>query len=126
MITAGTVLMERGTPRPKCVQLESDSSPETWIAVKHDPGFPELERALAAAGWTFFHMAGAIEAMAFGVDREKMIQAALKRLITRAKEQRCNSLQIDSVKVGSFLGIRSMRIFAHPRHLQQGLVFAGR
>jgi hypothetical protein len=125
MITPGTILMERDTLRPQCVQLEDDSSPNAWMTVKHNLNSHELEKELATAGWTFFYMANAIRTMAFGFDRAKTIHAALKRLITSVKLQKCNCLEIDDVATHSFLGMPYVSISAHPRHIQRGMVFSG-
>lgn len=126
MITPGTTLIERDTLRPQCFQLEDDSSPHAWMTVKHNLNSHELEKELAAEGWTFFYMAGAIKATAFGINRERMVQAALQRLITSAKRQEYNCLEIDYLKSDSFLGIASVSIFAHLRHLQKGMGFPRR
>ena len=61
----------------------------------------------------------------FGFDRQKALRAALKRLITNVKSQRCNSIEIVRVKAKSFLRVPYVSVFAHPRHLQKSLVFSG-
>jgi len=42
---------------------------------------------------------------AFGFNRAKMIDAALKRLFTNVRQQRCNCLQIDDVASRSLVGL---------------------
>jgi hypothetical protein len=125
MITPGTILMGKDTLHPPCFQLEDELYPNAWMSVKHKlPPF-ELEKELANAGWTFFYFAGAIRTTAFGFDRAKMIHAALKRLITDVKLQKCNCLEIDDVETHSFLGLPYVSVSAHPRHIQRGFLFAG-
>jgi len=85
----------------------------------------ELELELTAAGWTFFLMAGAIRATAFGFNQQTMIDAALKRFIRNVRQQRCNCLEIDGVVTHSFFSMPYVSISAHPRHIQKGEVFAG-
>jgi hypothetical protein len=125
MISPGTILMAKDTPRPQCFQLEEDPYPNAWMSVKHNLTSYELEQELATAGWTFFYMAKAIRTTAFGFDRARMVHAALKRVITNVRHQKCNSLEIDDVGTHSFLGIRYVRVSAHARHIQRGMVFAG-
>jgi hypothetical protein len=72
-----------------------------------------------------FYLASPISTTAFGIDRVKMIHAALKRLITQAKVQKCNCLEIDDVSTRSFLGMPYLSVSAHPRQIQRGLVFDG-
>ena len=125
MITPGTILMDKDTLRPQCLQLEDDPCPNAWMSVKHNFTPNELEKELSATGWTLFYLASPISTTAFGFDRAKMIHAAIKRLIAQAKLQRCNSLEIDDVETHSFLGMPYVSVTAHPRHIQKGLVFAG-
>lgn len=125
MITPGTILMDKDTLRPPCLQLEDDTYPNAWMSVKHNLTPQELEKELSTTGWTLFYLASPIMTNAFGFDRARMIHAALKRLITQAKLQKCNCLEIDDVATRSFLGIPYVSVSAHPRHIQKGLVFSG-
>ncbi len=125
MIAPGIILMGKDTLRPRCFQLEDATYPHAWMSVKHNLNSYELELELATGGWTFFYMANAMRATACGFNRSRMIRAALKRLITDARKQRCNALEIDDVETRSFLGIPYVSISAHPRHMQKGMVFNG-
>jgi hypothetical protein len=123
MTTAGTILIEKAALRPQCFQLRDESFPDGWMAVMHNLSSHELEEELS--GWTFFYMAGAIRTTAFGFHRPRMIAAALKRLITKARQQRCNCLEIDDLAPHSFLGIPYLSVSAHLRHIQKGRLFSG-
>jgi|SRR5581483_1787622 len=122
MISSGTILIEKDTVRPRCFQLEADPYPNDWMSVKHNLTSYELEQELATEGWTFFYMAHEISASGFGLNRAKAIHAAVKRLITNVKHQRCNCLEIDEVSTRSFLGMSHVNVCAHVRHIQKGLV----
>jgi hypothetical protein len=124
MIKSGTILMEKGVLSPGCFQLEDDAHPNAWMSVTHNLSPHELEKELAASGWTFFFMAGAIRMTAFGFDRARMIHAALKRLITNVRQQKCNCLEIDDIATHSWLGMPYVSISAHPRHIQKGMTFS--
>jgi hypothetical protein len=126
MITSGTILIEKDALHPQCFQLEDESSPNNWMSVKHNLTPHELERELATAGWTFFYMAGAITTTAFGFDRTKTVQAALKRVMTNVRLQKCNCLEVDRVAAHSFFGVPYVSVSAHARHIQKGTVFSGR
>lgn len=125
VITPGTILMEQGTSRPQCFQLEDDPYRNAWMSVKHILTSYEREQELAATGWTFFYMANTISTIAFGFDRARVIHAALKRLIANAKRQKCNCLEIEDIATHSFLGMPYVRVSAHARHIQKGMVFSG-
>ena len=85
--------------------------------------FPEFEKELATVGWTFFYMAGEIRTIALGFDKQKMIDAALRRLIANVRLQKCNCLEIDKVAAHSFLGLPYVSVSAHSRHIQKGSIF---
>jgi hypothetical protein len=123
MIPTGTILMDKDALRPQCFQLE-DSSYSKWMSVRHDLNARELEKELEATGWTFFYMASPVTTTAFGFDRAKMMQSALKRLIREVELQDCNCLEIDNVAARSFLGLPYISVSAHPRHIQTGKVFS--
>ena len=125
MITSGTILIDKNAPHPPCFQLRDHAYTSAWMSVSHHLSTRDLEEELSATGWTFFYMASAIRASAFGFDRVKMLNAALRRLIANVKLQKCNCLEIDSVSNSSFLGIPYVSVSSHPRHVQKGMVFSG-
>ena len=125
LITPGTILIERGTLLPQSFRLENESYPSAWMSVKSSLNFYELEKELASAGWTFFYMAGKITTTALGFDRQKMVYTAVKRLIASVRLQKCNCLEIDAVASRSFWGMPYVRVSAHSRHIQKGVVFSG-
>lgn len=125
MIEPGTILMRSDAQHPQWVELSEEPYPDGWRSVTRNLTRRKLETELSAAGWTLFYIATAIRKTAFGFDREDMIRTALKRVITKVSVERCNCLEIDKVSTHSFLGMPYVSVSAHPRHLQQGMVFAG-
>jgi len=123
MITAGTILIEKGTPIPQSFRIGTESYPNAWMSVTKNGSSHGLEKELATAGWTFFYMAGEIRTICFGFDKQKMINAALKRLIANVRLQKCNCVEIDEIARHSFLRMPYMSVTAHPRHIQKGSVF---
>ncbi len=69
-------------------------------------------------------MAGELTATNFGWNRQKILRAALKRLISSVKAQGCNCIEITKVASQSFLQVPYVRVSAHARHIQKGMVFA--
>jgi hypothetical protein len=123
MITSGSILIGKDTLRPQCFRIQDESHPNAWMSVQHGLTSSELETELGATGWTFFYLANAIKAVAFGGNRAKMLHAALKRLIEKARLQGCNCLEIDYINMHSFLWLPFVSVSAHPRHIQMGNVF---
>src|SRR5689334_9849702 len=119
MITAGTLLIQKGTPIPQFFQIGIDRYPNAWMPVTTNSNVHEFEKELATAGWTFFYMAGEIRTIAFGFDKPKMIDVALRRLMANVTLQKCNCLEIDKVATHSFLGLPYVSVSAHARHIQE-------
>ena len=122
-ITAGSILIEERMPLPKSLLLESQSDLKGWAAVK--TARSTFEKEIQEAGWTWFFMAGEIKTTVFGFDRQETLRTALKRLIAKVTSQHCNSIEITQVTSNSFLKVPYVSVFAHPRHLQKGLIFSG-
>jgi hypothetical protein len=123
MIETGTLLMERGTPVPQFFSIGAESYPNAWIKATADSNFEEFEKELATAGWTFFYRACEIKTIAFGFDKQRRTDAALRRLIANATLQKCNCLEIDKISMHSFMGLPYVSVSAHSRHLQKGTTF---
>jgi hypothetical protein len=122
-IRSGDILVEKDTLLPVPFRLEGNSTGDGWSRVVDNAQVTNLESSLAAAGWTFFYMAGTIRASAFGFESQSMVLAALKRVATSVKRQKCNCLQIDEIETHSFCGVPYISILAHSRHIQKSTVF---
>jgi len=124
-LKAGTILIEEGTIVPECFRFDTEPDSNGWKSVANlEPR--ELDRKLNQDGWIFFYMAGEIKSTVYGLDRQKALRSALKRVISQVKAQNCNGLQITQVTSGSFLNLPCVSISAHSRHIQQGSVFSGK
>jgi hypothetical protein len=80
-----------------------------------------MDRKLCEAGWTFFYMAGEVNAIVFGSDSEKTTRRAVKKVIANMKSDRFNCLEISQVAAKSFLGLPYVTVAAHPRHIQESM-----
>jgi hypothetical protein len=122
-IKTGTILIEDGTLLPNSLLLESEAYSTGWTSVSNVRS--EFEKAINQAGWTFFFMAGTIQATVFGFDKQKAVRTAVKRIITNVESQKCNCLEITGVMMKSFLGMPYACVSAHSRHVQGSPVFSG-
>ena len=111
-IEIGTLLVKSGTQMPESVQLESDPYLKGWKLVKNLSS-SGMDRKLCEVGWTFFYMAGEVNAMAFGSDSEKTTRRAVKKVIANMKSDRFNCLEISRVAAKSFLGLPYVTVAAH-------------
>ena len=125
-LSAGTMLVADGTLLPASWQVADESASRGWLRLVGPSDGHQVGSALTTAGWAFFFMAGAVTVHAFGLTQEKGIKTALTRAIAAATEQKCNCLEILGVRIRSVLRLRSVKITARARHIQQGVFFSGR
>ena len=121
-IAIGTLIIKEGTPLPETSPLESNPYLKGWRLVKNLGG-SGMDRRLCAVGWTFFYMAGEVNAMAFGSDAERTTRRAVKRAIVSMKSEKFNCLEISRVAVKSFLGLPYVTVAGHPRHIRESMYF---
>jgi len=129
LIKPGTILVQKGTLLPPSVRLDTEAYPVSsypdWTIIKSSLNAHDLERELAASGWTFLYMAGKIRATALGFDKQKSIDKAVGRLLALVTVQKCNCLEIDETATHTFWGIPYVSVSAHSRHIQKGIIFSG-
>jgi hypothetical protein len=123
-IRPGSLLMAENAPLPAAVLLRADPYSSGWSVVTD--GRAAFEKEVEKAGLTFFFMAGEIKATVFGFDRPKSLRRALSSLISNVRSQDCNAIEITRITDNSFLKVPYVTVYAHPRHLQKGLLFSGR
>ena len=88
-IKTGTILIEEGALLPESLRFESEPYSKGWKVVKDLDG-DGLDRKIREAGWTFFYMAGGVNATAFGSDLEKTIRRAVRKVLASMKSDRLN------------------------------------
>ena len=119
--TAGTILIEPHVRLPNSMRHPGEPDSSGWKTL--NGARATFEKEVQEAGWTFFFMAGEIQATVFGFDRQKTFRAALQRLITNVESHNCNGIEITQVIRKSFLKLPYVTVSAHARHLQKGLTF---
>ncbi len=120
-IKTGAILIKEGALLPESLRFESEPYSKGWRLVKDLDGYG-LDRKIREAGWTFFYMAGEVDATAVGSDLEKTTRKAVKKVIAHMKSDRLNCLEIAQVAAKRFLGLPYVTVSAHPRHIQESIV----
>jgi hypothetical protein len=120
-IKTGTILIKDGTFLPDALQFESEPCATGWRLVKNLDGYG-LDRKIHEAGWTFFCLAGEIEATVFGLEGQETVRRAVKRILAKQKSEKLNSLEITRVASKRFLGVPYATVSARSRHIQESLV----
>ena len=122
-IKTGTILIEGDATMPSSLVLEGKSYSGGWRSVSN-LDLNGLDAAIHKAGWTFFFMAGEIKITAFGLDKDRAVRRAVKRVITNVEAHKCNCVEITEVATKSFLGMPYVNVSAHSRHIQKSSAFA--
>ena len=117
-INTGTILIKDGTFLPDALRFETEPCATSWRLVKNLDGF-ELGRKISEAGWTFFWVAGELGATVFGLDGQKTVRRAVKRILANLKSEEFKSLEITRVASKRFLGLPYASVSAHSRHIQE-------
>jgi hypothetical protein len=124
-IKTGALLLAEGTKLPASLQSQGNGAGELfmpgWRWVKNLDS-NAVDRLINKAGWNFFFLAGGIEMIAYGADRERATHKALQRILASLKEKDFNCLEITHVTAKRFLGLPYVSVSAHSRHIQQGCV----
>jgi hypothetical protein len=120
---AGNLYLERGAAFPKFLQFDCESSLNGWASIGNAAS--AIQKQTDEAAWVYFLQAGKIETRAFGFDRQRALDAALKRLARSVQSQKCNSFEITDVTTRHFSGIFRVIVSAHARHFQEGTVRFG-
>ncbi|PYU34921.1 MAG: hypothetical protein DMG28_04355 [Acidobacteria bacterium] len=117
-IKTGTILIKEGTPLPEALRFETEPCAPSWTLVKNLDGYG-VNRKIDEAGWTFFCLAGEIKATVFGLDAQKAVRRAVKRILARLKGEKFNSLEVTAVASKRFLGVPYTSVSTHSRHIQE-------
>jgi hypothetical protein len=122
-IKTRTILIQEGTLLPIGVPVESDAFLPGWRAVRNLDGYG-LGRKIDEADWNFFYLAGEIKATVVGREGVKALRRAVKQILAKRTGQKFNSLEIAKVVSKRFLGMPYLKVFAHSRHIQEGMYLA--
>lgn len=120
-VKPGIVLVREGAQCPRPVELKRSICYPGWNVVESTAA--EMDRQATKAGWHLFWIAAVIEDSAFALDSGRAVTRALSQLL--AEVGHFNAVEIESVRVKSFLGLHYATVRGHARHIQQSpILFA--
>jgi hypothetical protein len=120
VIAPGVILIRNDAPLPQTLMGGMNPFCSHWSLLTDNSDRQVLERRLAILGWTSSCVSGAIRRASTGIDKQKMINTALERVLAAASLKSCNFLEIGEIKMHSFLTIRYASVSGHARQLQAG------
>jgi hypothetical protein len=116
MIKNGTILVAGSTAIPDGMETGDEVYAGSWKVVQNVEGYG-LDRDMHKIGWSFLHSAPQIKVAALGFGRQNAVGGAIRRLLTRLKNNKFNCLEIRSLAAKNILGITYITIAAHPMSL---------
>jgi hypothetical protein len=84
LINSGSILFREGTPLPGGFQMDTAPHSAGWRLVRDQDGYA-IGRKAHDKGWTFFCMAGESNATVIGIEGQKKVCKALKRILADRK-----------------------------------------
>ena len=114
-VKPGIVLVRDGAQFPGHVELKRSICYPGWNIVENTAA--DVDGQVTKAGWHLFWIVAVIEGSAFALDSGKAVTKALSHLL--AEVGQFNAVEIESVRVKSFLSLHHATVRGHARHVQQ-------
>jgi hypothetical protein len=124
VMEVGRILVREGTLLPGALQLQSEPYMPGWRLVT-ELDTDRLSERIHQAGWTFFSLAGEIQASGFDRERQKTVRSGVKRILANPKSSKFNALELTGVASKRFLGMPYVTVSARSRHIQEGMQLLG-
>lgn len=123
-VQVGTVLTTKDWPEmvsllgPRIEPFLANGNIGNWSVINGLDGFA-LDRKVHAANWNFFFMAARVQGTVLGRLGTNNVRKALKRILSKLRDENFNCLEVTGIVVRSFLGVSHTTVSAHSRHIQQ-------
>jgi len=105
-INVGVVMARSGTIFPDAVGAPEQLYSPGWGLI-HNVSDQDLDRDLQKAGWSFFFMAGSIQASVLGRRSERSTRNAMRRVLAKSNRSSFNCLEVTRT--------------IHPNHIRHSL-----
>jgi hypothetical protein len=119
-IAAETMILKDDVHLPEGVKIETEPYTPGWKVLKNMDAYG-FDRAIRAAGWTFFSLAHALKVSAIGGNKSNRVERGIKKLALRMRASEFNALEIIEARPKSFLGVPYVNITGRSRHIQESM-----
>ena len=116
-LLVGAVMTRSGTIFPSSALVHEDSYLPGWSLIRSVAG-PDLDRKIRDGGWSFFFMAGSVQANAWGRQNQKTVRTAMRRVLAKLEPSAFNCLEITEISERTLFGVSYTHVAAHSRHVQ--------
>ena len=123
-LRVGALLMRVGTLPPRSLGVQTEACSPGWEWITNLDG-DNFDCKVRNAGWSFFFLAARMQVMVWGHCTDKIVRKAVRRVLARARPTEFNCLEVTELSAQRFCGIPYVRLSAHSRHIQEGMVLHG-
>ncbi|HEV2113835.1 MAG TPA: hypothetical protein VGR50_06765 [Terriglobales bacterium] len=118
-VQCGTMMVRDGLLLPDHMGAATDTYSAGWRSFTEADGFG-VDRKLRQLGWECFFIAGELSAISFGLSQNRMVNAAVHRLLAKVRALNLNCVEFTEVRRSSFIGIPYVAVACHARQIQHG------
>jgi hypothetical protein len=119
-LAAEMVILKADVHLPEGVKVETESYTPGWKVLKNMDAYG-FDRAIRAAGSTFFSLAHVLKVSAIGGKTSNRMERGIKKLAVRMRTSEFNAVEIVEARSKSFLGVPYVEITGRSRHIQQSM-----
>src|SRR3954447_2498046 len=124
-LCAGSMLLKDGTQLPEFLEVGTEEYSPGWSFISEFTS-ADLGKAIEAEEWTFFFMAGEIQARGIGFSIRSGLARAVSNMTDAVTRENCNCLEITESRQRTFFGLHWTTLAAHARHIQKSRTFHDR
>ena len=120
-LEVGSKLVEQGATMPRVVELNSFTLFDCW-RVMGSTSRGAFYDQVNGSGWNLFYIAGHLDTLSIGLNREDALRRGVRRLAARVRAESFNCMEVTEIKTRHFLGIPYLFISADILHIQRGFI----
>lgn len=114
----GCMFVVNGLVVPPSLRFEGPPYLDGWRLL-HSLKSSEIDSRARDCGWNFFFMAELMKRTAFGLARGSALRRAANKILSQARTDAFNAVEITEITARQFLGLHCVTVGAHSRSLQK-------
>lgn len=114
----GCLFLMKGLIVPPTLRFEGQSYSEGWKLLRSLKS-SEIDSRAGGCGWNFIFLAEGMRRTVFGLGRAWALRKATNKILTEARKNAFNSVEITEITARRFLGLHCVTVAAHSRSLQK-------
>ena len=127
-VESGCIFVMDGLLLPPILRFEGQPYSDGWRLLNSLKS-NDIDLRARDCGWNFMFLAEVIKRTVFGFGRARSLRRATDKVLTEARNNAFNSVEVTEITARRFLGMHWVSVGAHSRSLQKShqiKAFAGR